>query len=86
LLISFKVKVSIFCLTGTSFLSSTSLLLKIALFLFSKIVSLLLFCGISCAFSNNVSKDLYLLISSAAVLIPIPGTPGTLSDESPAKA
>ena len=28
---------------------------------------------------------LYLLISSAAVFTPIPGTPGILSDESPAK-
>ena len=32
----------------------------------------------------SLSKFLYLLISSAAVLIPIPGTPGTLSEESPA--
>ena len=54
--------------------------------LFSRIVSRLLFCLIPPAFFNNCSKDLYWLISSAAVLIPMPGTPGTLSEESPAKA
>ena len=32
-----------------------------------------------------VNYFLYLLISSAAVFIPIPGTPGILSEESPAK-
>ena len=71
---------------GTSFFKVTSFLLTIALFLFSKIVSLLLFCFISSAFSNNFSNDPYLLINSAAVLTPIPGTPGTLSLASPASA
>jgi len=33
---------------------------------------------------NKTSNVLYLLISSAAVFIPMPGTPGTLSEESPA--
>ena len=84
--IFFKSKVSNFCLTGTSSFNITNLRLKIALFLFSIIVSLLFFWGISCAFYNTLSKVLYLLINSAAVLIPIPGTPGTLSEESPAKA
>ena len=34
--------------------------------------------------SDNVPGVPYVLINSAAVLIPIPGTPGTLSLESPA--
>ena len=61
--------------------SVTSFLLKIALSLFAIIVSRLLFCLISSALSNNLSKFLYLLISSAAVLIPIPGAPGMLSED-----
>ena len=72
-------------LIGTLDLRVTSFLLNNALSLFFNKVSLLLFCLISDAFSNKVSKLLYLFISSAAVLIPIPGTPGILSDESPAK-
>ena len=56
-----------------------------ALSLFSINVSLLLFCLISLADFSKFSKVPYLLISSAAVLIPIPGTPGTLSLLSPAK-
>ena len=58
----------------------------IALSLFSIRVSLLLFCFISLALSNNFSSVPYLFINSAAVLTPIPGTPGTLSLESPARA
>ena len=48
-------------------------------------LSLLLVCLICEAFSINLSKLPYSLINRAAVLIPIPGTPGTLSIESPAK-
>ena len=70
--------------TGTSFLRVTNFLLISAFSLFSKIVSLLLFCLISVAFCKRFSKFPYLLISSAAVLTPIPGTPGTLSLLSPA--
>ena len=71
-------------LTGTSFFRVTNFLLTIALSLFSIIVSLLLFCFISPAFSNSFSNVPYLFISSAAVLTPMPGTPGTLSLVSPA--
>ena len=67
-------------------LKVTNCLLIIALSLFSISVSLLLFCFISCADFKSVSKFPYLLINSAAVLTPIPGTPGTLSLLSPAKA
>ena len=55
-----------------------------ALSLFDSKVSLLLFCGISDALLRRFSRVLYLLISSDAVLIPMPGTPGTLSELSPA--
>ena len=41
-------------------------------------------CLISCARASSVSRSPYSLISSAAVFTPIPGTPGTLSVESPA--
>ncbi len=41
-------------------------------------------CLISEARSRSVSRSPYSLISSAAVLTPMPGTPGTLSVESPA--
>ena len=71
---------------GTSFFKVTICLLKRALSLFSNSVSFLFFCGISSAFLNKLSKFLYLLINSAAVFIPIPGTPGTLSLLSPANA
>ena len=47
-------------------------------------LSRLLFCLILEAFSNRLSKLSYSLISNDAVLIPIPGTPGILSTESPA--
>ena len=69
---------------GTSSFKVTNFLLSKALSLLAIKVSLLLFCLISDALSSRVSKSLYLLISSAAVLTPIPGTPGILSDESPA--
>ena len=36
------------------------------------------------AFSKSLSNEPNLLINSAAVFIPIPGTPGILSTESPA--
>ena len=85
MLTSLNIKLLGSSLTGTSSFNVTSFLLNKALSLFSKSVSLLLFCGISEAFFNNVSKFLYLLINSAAVFTPIPGTPGTLSEESPAK-
>ena len=75
-----------FAFTGTSFLSVTSFLLMMALSLFSKIVSLLLFCLISWALDKSFSKFPYLFINSAAVFTPIPGTPGTLSLVSPARA
>ena len=74
-----------FLFTGDLWSRVTSFLLIKALSLFSIKVSLLLFCLISWAESNNFSKVPYLLISSAAVLTPIPGTPGTLSLLSPAK-
>ena len=41
-------------------------------------------CLISPARASNASRSPYSLISSAAVLTPMPGTPGTLSVESPA--
>ena len=47
----------------------------IALSLFPIRVSLLLFCFISLALSNNFSSVPYLFMNSAAVLTPIPGTP-----------
>ena len=84
--ISFSPNSSIFLSTGLSFFSVTNFLLIIALSLFSISVSLLLFCFISYALSNNLSNVPYLLINSAAVLTPIPGTPGTLSLLSPANA
>ena len=43
-------------------------------------------CLISPARASSVSRSPYSLISSAAVLTPMPGTPGTLSVESPASA
>ena len=43
-------------------------------------------CLISSARSSNVSKSPYSFINNAAVLIPIPGAPGTLSTLSPANA
>ena len=43
-------------------------------------------CFISSARARSVSRSPYSLIKSAAVLIPIPGAPGTLSTESPASA
>ncbi len=82
---SFKKKLLRSSLTGTSSLRVTSFLLKRALSLFANNVSLLLFWGISSAFFKSVSNVLYLLISSEAVFIPMPGTPGILSEESPAK-
>ena len=72
-------------LTGTSFFKVTNFLLSSALSLFDKSVSLLLFWGISDALFNKFSKFLYLFINSAAVFTPIPGTPGTLSELSPAR-
>ena len=41
-------------------------------------------CLISSALANRLSRLSYVLINSAAVLMPIPGTPGTLSVLSPA--
>ena len=41
-------------------------------------------CLISPARASSVSRSPYSLISSAAVLTPMPGTPGTLSTQSPA--
>ena len=43
-------------------------------------------CLISEARASSVSRSPNSLISSAAVFTPMPGTPGTLSDESPIKA
>ena len=43
-------------------------------------------CLISEARSSSVSRSPYSLMRSAAVLTPIPGTPGTLSEESPISA
>ena len=72
--------------TGASCLRVTSSLLINALSLFSVKVSLLLFCLISCVDFKSFSSVPYLFISSAAVLTPMPGTPGTLSLLSPARA
>ena len=83
--ISFNKKSSNLFLTGTSFFKVTSFLLIKALSLFSIIVSRLLFCFIVSAFLRSSSKLPNLFINSAAVFTPIPGTPGTLSLESPAK-
>ena len=71
-------------LSGTSFFKVTNCLLIMALSLLDSNVSRLLFWGISDAFFNKFSRVLYLLISSHAVFIPMPGTPGTLSELSPA--
>ena len=70
---------------GTSFLSVTNDLDNIAWSANSNKFSLLLFCFISEALFNNWSRSPYSLINSAAVLIPIPGTPGMLSLVSPAR-
>ena len=70
--------------SGTSSLKVTNFLLKYACSSNSIIFSLLFFCFILSAFLNNPSRLPYSLISSAAVLIPIPGIPGILSTESPA--
>ena len=43
-------------------------------------------CLISPARASSVSRSPYSLMSCAAVLMPMPGTPGTLSVESPASA
>ena len=48
-------------------------------------VSLRFGCFISEARSNRLSRSPYSLIRSAAVFTPIPGAPGTLSTESPAR-
>ena len=57
---------------------TTSNIIKKVFFRFS-------FDSLNEAFFNKLSKFLYLLINSEAVFIPIPGTPGILSEESPAK-
>ena len=69
---------------GTSFFKVTSFLLRSALSLFSIRVSLLLFCLIVLDFFRSSSSVPNVLINSAAVFTPIPGTPGTLSLVSPA--
>ena len=76
---------SIWDLIGTSFLSFTNDLDNIAWSANSNKFSLLLFCFISEALFNNSSRSPYSLINSAAVLMPIPGTPGMLSLVSPAR-
>ena len=83
---SFNLNSSRFLSTGASFFKVTNFLLITALSLFSISVSLLLFCLISFAEVKSFSRFPYLLINSAAVFTPIPGTPGTLSLLSPAKA
>ena len=83
--ISFNLNSSNSLSIGASFIKVTSCLLINALSLFSIKVSLLLFCFISPADFKSFSKVPYLLINSAAVLTPMPGTPGTLSLLSPAR-
>ena len=82
---SFNIKLLGSFFTGTSSFSVTNCLLIIALSLFCNKVSFLFFCVISSIFFSKLSKFLYLFINSAAVFMPIPGTPGILSEESPAK-
>ena len=67
-------------------MSVTSLLLIRAFSLLFISVSRLLFCLILSVFFNKLSNVPKLFMSSAAVLTPIPGTPGTLSLLSPANA
>ena len=72
--------------TGTSSFSRTSSREIRALSAFSMIDSRRLFCLISAARARTVSRSPYSSRSCAAVLGPIPGTPGTLSTESPVSA
>ena len=78
-------KSSISEITGTFFSRVTRDRDSLAWSAYSIRFSLLLFCLISAALNNNSSKFPYSLISSAAVFIPIPGTPGILSLLSPAR-
>ena len=71
---------------GTSVRSDTSSLEMRACSANSMRFSRRLFCLISLARSSSVSRSPYSPISCAAVFTPIPGTPGTLSEESPASA
>ncbi len=71
---------------GTSSLSVTSSRDSRACMANSVSRSRRLGCLISPARASSVSRSPYSLISSAAVLTPMPGTPGTLSVESPASA
>ena len=54
--------------------------------MFSSRLALLFSCFISLVFFNKFSIELYSLINKEAIFGPIPGAPGILSDESPAKA
>ena len=80
----FKIKSSILSFNATSCFKVTSSLLINALSLLSNSVCRLLGCLMVSAFSKSLSNEPNLLINSAAVFIPIPGTPGILSTESPA--
>ena len=71
---------------GTSSRSCTSFLETRISSAFCSSDSRRLGCLISLVRASSVSRSPYSLISSAAVLMPMPGAPGTLSVESPASA
>ena len=72
--------------TGTSGFSVTSSRLTRASSAFSIRFCRRFGCLISSARSSSVSRSPYSLINCAAVFTPMPGTPGTLSTESPQSA
>ena len=72
--------------TGTSVQSVTSLRETRASSACSMRFSRRLGCLISSARASSESRSPYSVMSWAAVLTPMPATPGTLSDESPARA
>ena len=71
---------------GTSEKSETNFFDTIASSALLRRLSLLFSCLIELALSRSFSRDPNSLINCDAVLTPIPGTPGTLSEESPANA
>ena len=72
--------------SGTFSSSATSLRESFAWSMLARRVSRRLGCLISPARSSSASRLPYSLIRAAAVLRPMPGTPGTLSDVSPMSA
>ena len=82
---SVGIKSSTGTVTGTSFISVTNRFEILASSAFVSKASRRLGCLISLVRDKRLSRLPYSEINYAAVLIPIPGTPGTLSTESPHK-